>query len=122
MARKTSAPIEEKRTVHAPIEAVFRAFLEPSVFKAWMGAELDLVPHLEGKYCVTGGDGGLRDGTIEIIAWPEELAVGWGDGRFELRLTPEFGGTVATLTTEGAPIWEGALARLDAYLQRPGRR
>ena len=122
MARKTPTPNEEKRIVRAPIEAVFRAFLEPSLFQAWMGAELDLVPELNGKYCVTARDGGQMAGTIEIIAWPEELAVGWSGGRFDLRLSADFGGTVATLNTEDAPMWDGALARLDAHLRRPGRR
>lgn len=122
MAPKTPTPNEEKRTVHAPIEAVFRAFLEPPLFRAWTGAELDLVSELNGKYCVTAPGAESIAGVIEIIAWPEELAVGWDGGRFDLKLTPEFGGTVATLVTEDAPMWEDALARLDAYLQRPGRR
>ena len=84
MTRKKSAPESEKRTIHAPIEAVFKAFLEPLVLRDWLGVELDLVPALNGRYCVTGPDGERCDGAIEIIAWPEELAVTWDGGRFDL--------------------------------------
>ena len=122
MTRKKSAAESETLNVHAPIEAVFKAFLDPLVLREWLGVELDLVPVLNGKYCVTGPDGERCDGAIEIIAWPEALSITWDDGRFDLSLAAGFGSTDVTLTTEGAPLWSGALARLGAYLQRPGRR
>ena len=122
MTAKKSAQESEKRIIHTPIEAVFKAFLEPPVLRAWLGVGLDLVPQLDGKYCVTAPEGSCDDGVIEIIAWPEQLAVTWEGGRFDLQLVAGFGSTEATLVTEGAPLWRGALAKLAAHLQRPGRR
>ena len=122
MARKSSKPESETRFIHAPIEAVFRAFIEPLTIKAWLGAELDLVCELHGKYLLTAEGQPELAGTIEVLAWPEALAVGWEGGRFALSLEAEFGGTKARFESEGADLTAGALATLEAYLQRPGRR
>ncbi len=122
MARKTPTPEPENRFIHAPIEAVYRAFLEPPTLREWLGVDLVLVPELNGKYCVTAPGDDSVEGTIVIIAWPEVLAITWDGGSLELTLTPDFGGTQADLNSEGSMMWSGALAKLDAYLQRPGRR
>ena len=122
MTSKKPAEKTAKRIIHAPIEAVFKAFVEPPTLREWLGAELDLVLELNGKYCVTAPDTEPGKGTIEIIAWPEQLAITWADARFDLNLSAQFGGTEAVLTTTNAPLWDDALARLNAYLQRPGRR
>ena len=44
------------------------------------------------------------------------------DGRFELGLAPEFGGTRVTFESHSLKPLEGAIAKLEAYLARPGRR
>ena len=122
MARKKTPGESEKLFIHAPIEAVFRSFVEPLALGNWLDAELDLVPELNGKYCVTASDGTVLAGTITIIAWPEALTVVWDGGQLELRLQADFGGTAAELTCEGDSVMDGALTKLEAYLQRSGRR
>ena len=65
----------------------FKAFVEPTIFREWLGDELDLVLELNGKYCVTAKNAEPANGTIEIIAWPEQLVVTWPNARFDLHLS-----------------------------------
>ena len=122
MAKKKLAAEPEKRFIHAPIEAIYRAFVEPALLREWLQADLDLVLALEGKYCVTDKSGQELNGTIAIVAWPEALSVTWDSGRFDLTLEADFGGTSATLSAPPGTCFEGALETLEAHLARAGRR
>ena len=121
MAHETDTPEAQRCFIHAPIEEIFKAFIEPMELRAWLGLELDLVLELGGKYALSGEEGGVM-GTIEVVAWPEALSVTWATGRFDLSLTPDFGGTEVSLSLEGAPHLAHALKRLEAHMTRGGRR
>jgi hypothetical protein len=122
VAEAKSAAEPEKRFIHAPIEAIYRAFVEPTTLHEWLKVDLDLVLELDGKYCVTDKSGLELQGTIVIVAWPEALSVAWGSGRFDLTLKADFGGTSVTLATTSGSRFDGALEALESYLARPGRR
>ena len=122
MAEEPSTPEPEKRFIHAPIEDIYRAFVEPVTLREWLKVDLDLVLELDGKYCVTDKSDLELNGTIVIVAWPEALSVTWGSGRFDLTLEADFGGTFVTLTAPPGSCFDGALATLESYMARGGRR
>ena len=121
MAHETDAPEAQRCFIHAPIEEIFKAFVEPLELRAWLGLELDLVLELGGKYALSNQTTRIA-GTIEVIARPEALSVTWDGGRFGLNLSPDFGGTDVELTLQGAPHLEHAITRLEAHMTRGGRR
>ena len=122
LAEATAAQEPEKRFIHAPIEDIYRAFVEPASLRQWLNVDLALVLELDGKYCVTDKSGLELNGTIVIVAWPEALSVSWDSGRFDLTLEADFGGTSAALTASTDCCFDGALAALESYLVRAGRR
>jgi uncharacterized protein YndB with AHSA1/START domain len=122
LAKKASATEPEKRFIHAPIEDIYRAFIEPITLREWLNVDLDLVLELDGKYCVTDKNDLELNGTIVIVAWPEALSVAWDTGRFDLTLEADFGGTSAALTAPPGSCFDGALEALESYMTRAGRR
>ncbi len=122
MATETPSPESEVRRFHAPIEQVFNAFVKPRVITQWLGYGLVVEPRLGGQYRITSGPEMVLEAEITVIAYPEQLTVTWEGGYLDLQLAAELGGTTATLVNAHQPLWVDALARLDTYLCRPGRR
>ena len=108
--------------IHAPIEAIYRAFVEAAMLREWLGLDLDLVLELGGKYVLEREGVPLLDGSIGVLAWPEALAVSAGEQSFELKLVADFGATTAHVSSRGMACFDGALERLEAYMTRAGRR
>ena len=122
MADKSSAQALESCFIHAPIEAIYKAFVEPLTLKEWLGLELDLVLELGGIYHLKASTGQVLEGVIDVIAWPEALSVTFDSGGFELRLEADFGGTTVSFESSGLEPFSDALQKLEAHLTRAGRR
>jgi uncharacterized protein YndB with AHSA1/START domain len=141
MADTTRQQVRIARTIPGPREEVFRAWVEPELFKQWFGpgeftiplADLDVRPG--GEYLVemkpAEGDSMKLTGTYREIDPPNRLvftwswALMWAEAPDSL-VTVEFsdvpGGTEVVVThgdfdsdDEGAPYrsgWEGGLDKL----------
>ena len=122
MADDNTALKADECTIHAPIESIFRAFVDAATLREWLDLDLDLILELGGKYVLSRGDEVLFQGTIEVLAWPEALSVKGGEGHFDLTLVPDFGGTSVRLSSKGIEVMRDALAKLEKHMVRAGRR
>lgn len=127
----TSPVMREQVTIAAPPDAVFDSLMRPEEFRRWFGANVDIEPHVGGRWAMGGLEHADPPARILELEPGRKLTLDWGDMVSTWELEGTGGKTRFTFVQSGfdenePPYagwlgWLGGVALLRRYHELPGR-
>lgn len=120
-SKQPAGSVAVRHFLHVPIEAVYEAFLEPTLIRGWLapedGVEIDVERAVGGPWGVSWqlDEAASISGRVEQLQLMQHIQVAWEGGGLEVKLEPGLGGTHLNLDVTGSPRLADATARLDLW-------
>jgi len=129
----TSSELQASVVIDAAPDEVFESMIRPEVFRKWFGANVDIEPHVGGRFAMGGFEldpGGAKfvefePGRRAALLFADGETTSWelegSDGKTRLTMMHS-GFDLANPPYPGWAGWLGGIAGLRRYHDLPGRR